>query len=429
MFNSLAQTRKHFELLVTLFCIYKNRYKKMEHDIINITDLFSDLNHKFNLLLYAVSILAIGTAIGEIIKHVVLWFTKIISRKHDSESISFLRENNFFSKICNMIPPIIVLIFLELTLPDNTKISIILTNITYIYLVVMTAIAVNSIIFVLWVHLNNRKNKRNLPLQGLVSLLQGIVWIVVVISIIAILSNKSPGSLFAGLGAFAAVLMLIFKDSILGLVAGIQLSENDSLHVGDWIKVEGSNADGIVTEVSLTTVKVQNFDKTITTIPPYTLVSNSFTNYRTMSQSNTRRIYRSCLVDIDSVAKLDNKTKDKIREITNIGMLLPLDTLETAETNLTAFRIYIRNYLKSDSNISHNDLIIVSTLQPTATGIPLFIYCFTNTSRWSEYENIQAAIFEHVYTTMNMFGLRAFEYFHGIYKAKITLQNTNNRTK
>ena len=173
--------------------------------------------------------------------------------------------------------------------------------------------ALSALIGGVWEHLDARENKRKLPLKGLAQLAKGIVWIVAAIVVIAILVDKSPAALLAGLGAFATVLMLIFKDSILGLVAGVQLSENDSLHVGDWIKVDGTDANGTVLEVTLTSVKVLNWDKTTTTLPPYSLVSGSFTNYRSMQESNTRRICRSYMIDADSVLPATPQMLDNIR--------------------------------------------------------------------------------------------------------------------
>lgn len=250
------------------------------------------------------------------------------------------------------------------------------------------------------------------------------------IIVIAIILDKSPGTLFAGLGAFAAVLMLVFKDSILGVVAGVQLSENDSLHVGDWIKVDGTNADGTVMEVSLTHVKVLNWDKTITTLPPYNLVSGSFTNYRTMSESNTRRIQRSCMVDADSVVPTDDAMLDefaklpfmeewitKKREQRAAGKVEDVNNSEglvdgSIETNLGVFRAYLRMYLDNNPHIDHSGGLgycFVTTLPQTSVGIPLQIYCFTNTSAWLEYEAIQSTIMEHISAMLYKFRLYTFE--------------------
>ncbi len=234
------------------------------------------------------------------------------------------------------------------------------------------------------------------------------------IIIVAVILDKSPARLLAGLGAFAAVLMLIFKDSILGVVAGVQLSENDSLHVGDWIKVHGTEANGTVAEVSLTAVKVQNWDKTTTTIPPYSLISSGFTNYRTMQKSDTRRICRSYMIDADSVLpatdehitkKLAQKAAGKVADVDNPEGLVD----GTIDTNLGLFRAYMKMWLDANPHISHDSDCFVSTLAQTPSGIPFQVYCFTATSRWFPYEAIQDTVFEHLAAMLRFFSLYTFE--------------------
>lgn len=178
-----------------------------------------------------------------------------------------------------------------------------LTRLSFMYIILVVAISVCTLCDVIWLTLDEKENKRKLPLRGLVQVAKLIVWIIAVIIIAALLLDKSPGALLAGLGAFAAVLMLVFKDSILGIVAGVQLAQNDSLHVGDWISVPNGQANGIVDEVSLTDVKIINWDKTVSTVPPYTLISAGFKNYRNMQESHTRRIQRSYMIDADSVVR------------------------------------------------------------------------------------------------------------------------------
>ena len=221
--------------------------------------------------------------------------------------------------------------------------------------------------------------------------------------------------------------MLIFKDSILGLVAGVQLAQNDSLHVGDWIVVPNSNANGTVTEVSLTAVKVTNWDLTVTTVAPYTLITNGFTNYRNMQLSDTRRIQRSYMIDADSVVettdemlkefhaiplmgewidgKLKQKAAGKEYDVNNPDGLVD----GTIDTNLGMFRAYIRMYLANNSDISQTSTCFVTTLAQTSAGIPLQIYCFTATSSWLPYEGIMASVFEHLAVMMHRFHLYTFE--------------------
>ena len=226
----------------------------------------------------------------------------------------------------------------------------------------------------------------------------------------AVMLNKSPGALLAGIGVFASVLMLIFRDSILGVVAGVQLSENDSLHVGDWISIPGSEANGTVTEVSLTAVKILNWDKTTSTVAPYNLITNGFKNYRSMQESNTRRIQRSYMIDADSVVettpemleelsriplmkewiarKLEQKHNGKEEDVKNSAGLAD----GTIDTNLGMFRAYVMMYLTSNKYIDRTSDCFVTTLAQQGGGIPLQVYCFTNTSSWIPYEGIQARV-------------------------------------
>ncbi|MDE7407621.1 MAG: mechanosensitive ion channel family protein, partial [Muribaculaceae bacterium] len=222
-------------------------------------------------------------------------------------------------------------------------------------------------------------------------------------------------------------LMLIFKDSILGVVAGVQLSENDSLHVGDWIKVNGTDANGTVTEVNLTSVKVQNWDLTTTSLPPYSLISGSFTNYRSMSVTNTRRICRSYMIDADSVKAATPELLERVRKVPYMdhfitrklaqkaaGKIEDVNNSEglpdgTIDTNLGLFRAYMKYYLLNNANIDRSSTMFVSTLAQTSTGIPLQIYCFTATSDWLPYEAIQDTVFEHLAVMLQYFDLYTYE--------------------
>lgn len=382
-------------------------------------------NHFIFTAVYAILVFLIAYFIGQAVRWIVLQIVDHLSKVVKYDIYTRLRELNFFSKTCRIIPPIVFLIFLQFTMEGKASLGAWLSRLTWIYIIFVVAIALNTLVIAIWSHVDARENKKKLPLKGLVQLIKGIVWILSIIIVIAILVNKSPGSLFAGLGAFAAVLMLVFKDSILGVVAGVQLSENDSLHVGDWIKVPGTDANGNVIEVTLTSVKVQNFDKTVTTLPPYSLVSGSFTNYRPMQLSQTRRICRNYMIDADSIIPVDDdvlKEYAKIPLLTewvnkkieqrNAGKIENVFNSEglvdgSIETNLGVFRAYLKLFLDANAHISHApaDSCFISTLAQTSMGIPLQLYCFTSTSQWLPYEAIQSSIFEHVAIMMSHFHL------------------------
>ena len=379
---------------------------------------------------YAVLVFLISWGVGYILKWIILGIVKVIGKKMKGQSYELLTNEHFFTKLSRIVPAIVFLILIQFTLNTKSTLASWLTRLTWVYFSFVFSKAVCVLADVMWNKIDTRENKRKLPLRGLVELVKGIVWIVFAIITVAIILDKSPGSLLAGLGAFAAVLMLVFRDSILGVVAGVQLSENDSLHEGDWISVSGTNANGVVTEVSLTAVKVLNWDKTTTTLPPYNLISQGFTNYRTMSMSNTRRIQRSYMIDADSVVECDDVLLNEFSQIPLMKEWIAKKIEQKKEgkevdannpeglangsinTNLGVFRAYLKMWLTQNPNISKqddSDTLFVRTLPQTANGIPLEIYCFTSTSDWVTYEAIQSQIFEHIAVMLYKFRLYTFE--------------------
>lgn len=383
-------------------------------------------------IFYAALVFFVAWGVGYIVQWIVVLLARKIGNHWHSAVYGHMIDEHLFTKASRIIPPIVFLILIQFTLTGRVTLATWLTRITWVYVCYIFADTLCLVINVTWRHINERANKRNLPLNGLAELVKGLVWIVAVIVILAILVNKSPGSLLAGLGAFAAVLMLVFKDSILGVVAGVQLSENDSLHVGDWIKV--GDANGTVTEVSLTAVKILNWDKTTTTLPPYNLVSNGFTNYRTMQVSNTRRIQRSYMIDADSVVPCDEALLQEFSKIPFMKDWIDRKLQQrkegkeqnagnpdgladgTLDTNLGVFRAYLKMWLDSNPNIARgNDAdgsantCFVTTLPQTPSGIPLQVYCFTSTSAWTNYEAIMAQVFEHIAVMLFRFHLYTYE--------------------
>ncbi len=378
-------------------------------------------------VLYAAVVFGISLIVGWIAQWIIFHLVRAVAKKWNSGFYSSLVGVRFFHKICRMIPALVFLILIQFTLSNHNGLSSALTKICLVYIVFVMALSLNAMIHAVWLHIDSLANKKRLPLKGIAQLAKGIVWIIAIIVIICVLFDKSPASLLAGLGAFSAVLMLIFKDNILGVVAGVQLSENDSLHVGDWISVAGTNANGTVQEVSLVAVKVLNWDKTTTTLPPYSLISSGFTNYRTMQQSNTRRICRSFMIDADSVLpatpqmlesfkvipfmndyitkKVEQRDAGKVADVDNPDGLVD----GTIDTNLGMFRAYMKMWLDANPHISHDSDCFVSTLPQTPAGIPFQVYCFTATSKWFPYEAIQDGVFEHLAAMLSSFQLYTFE--------------------
>jgi len=261
------------------------------------------------------------------------------------------------------------------------------------------------------------------PIKGFTQVIKLITILVFTIIIISKVVDKSPQALLTGLGAFAAVIMLVFKDSILGFVAGITLTANNMLHIGDWIVMKSSGADGEVFEISLNTVKVRNWDQTIVTIPTYKLMNDSFTNWRGMEESGGRRIKRSININIHSVHFLNKVEIDGLKQNPLLCDYLneKLNGIESSEkdcnkainqkelTNIGVFRIYLLNYLRKNSNIHNEMTMMVRQLQPTEKGLPMEVYCFSKNQEWVKYEGIQADIFDHIMAVLPDFGLKAFQ--------------------
>jgi miniconductance mechanosensitive channel len=270
-----------------------------------------------------------------------------------------------------------------------------------------------------------RAHRRSI--KGYLQVLKIVIYAIATILVIAALIDRSPLLLLSGLGALAAVLMLVFKDTILSLVASVQLNSNDMLRVGDWIEMPQVNADGDVIDIALHTVKVQNWDKTITTIPTWRLISESYRNWRGMQDSGGRRIKRSLLIDQTSARFLTDAERERMRRFLLIDDYLADKSAEMADwnaklveagrdpvnmrrsTNIGAFRAYVQNYLENHPRIRQDMTLLVRQMQPTETGLPLEIYAFTATVAWAEYEAIQADIFDHLLAILPEFDLRLFQ--------------------
>ncbi len=265
-----------------------------------------------------------------------------------------------------------------------------------------------------------------IPVKGIVQAIQVVCWLVSVILMVSIIVNKEPVYLLGGLTALSAILLLIFKDSILGLVSGFQLSLNDLVRVGDWIVIPGQGADGEVVDILLSTVRVKNWDNTIVNVPAYDLVSHSFTNWRAMSESGARRIKRAINIDIHSIRFLTPEEIEKLKSISLLKDYLARKEKELADynkkvehreniyntrrlTNIGTFRAYCQEYLKHNKNITQKFTCMVRQLEPTSEGLPLEVYAFSNDTNWVSYEGIQADIFDHLLSIISVFDLKVYE--------------------
>lgn len=371
-------------------------------------------------IIYVVLISLLSVGIGMLVKKAILAIAhKVVALKNTDTGHELLKEHTL-TKCSHIIPPLVFMALIPFAFTSDSSTLTWIMKIVGIYALIAFGIGVCAIFSFIFNRINKRDNSKNLPLRGILNVAKGIVWILVLIIAASILIDKSPGALLAGLGAFAAALMLIFKDTILGFVAGIQMSDNDMLHVGDWIVVPSTPANGTVIDVSLSTVKVQNFDNTVVMVPPYTLVSTSFQNYRPMSASGARRIMNNLTIDITTI---QGTTEDLIESVeakfpelkdfiegqkakkefaTHNGGLTPMNG--SIETNLGLFRAYVCYYLLHSPLIAQDQQILVRLREATDSGIPLQIYCFTATSNWGEYEAIQSALMEHLAAVIGYFG-------------------------
>ena len=265
-----------------------------------------------------------------------------------------------------------------------------------------------------------------MPVKGIVQAVQVVCWLIAIILMVSIIVNKEPVYLLGGLTAISAILLLIFKDSILGLVSGFQLSLNDLVRVGDWIVIPGQGADGEVVDILLATVRVKNWDNTIVNVPAYDLVSHSFTNWRAMSESGARRIKRAINIDIHSIRFLTPEEIEKLKSISLLKNYLERKEKELADynqkvehreniyntrrlTTIGTFRAYCQEYLKHNKNITQKFTCMVRQLEPTSEGLPLEIYAFSNDTNWVSYEGIQSDIFDHILSIISVFDLKVYE--------------------
>lgn len=322
-----------------------------------------------------------------------------------------LFNDTLLQDVSHVVSPLLLAVLLPLFFARGSDALEFMLRVNTIYLVVVMAKLLCSLLSSFY-ELSNRKNQlRNQSLKGVYQMLKIVVVCIALIIIVSLLIGKNPSYILTALGASAAVLMLVFKDMILGLVAGVQLSANDMLRPGDWIEMPKYGADGDVLEVTLTTVKVQNWDKTITTIPPYALVSDSFKNWRGMKESGGRRVKRSIYIDMRSISFC---TAEQLAHFEQKGWLQGVDREDQFVVNLHIFRNYLESYLRTHHRVNQQMTIMVRQLQPTAQGLPLELYFFSDGTDWIPYEHLQSEIFEHVFAVLPTFGLRVFQAPMGI---------------
>ena len=322
---------------------------------------------------------------------------------------TLLMKRRVFHNLIHTIPGILVYILIPIAFVRGKELLLISQKICAVYIILSLLLAINGVLLMILDVYSEKAKAKNHPMKGFIQVLQVLLFFVGGIIMIAILVNKSPASLFAGLGASAAVLMLVFKDSILGFVAGIQLSANDMVRLGDWVTIPSSNANGIVQEITLNTVKIQNFDNTISTIPPYSLVNNSFQNWRGMVESGGRRVMKNITLDLTTLKFCTPEMLDTFRK--EIPLLADYQPEEgVIPTNSQVYRVYIERYLCSLPVVNQDLDLIISQKEATEYGVPIQVYFFSRNKIWKEYERIQSDIFDHLFAMVPKFDLKVYQY-------------------
>ena len=361
-------------------------------------------------------------------RHVLLKAVAKVVKRTKAKWDDVVFDHKVMKRLSHMVMPVVIYWFIPAVFAGSDLWAVdFIQRVCFVFIVLFFLFFVHSFLTAVYTIYSDKESFRNRPLKSMLQTVQVGLWFVGGIVILSELIGRDPVSLLAGLGASAAVLMLVFKDSIMGFVSGIQLSANEMLKVGDWIKMPKYDADGIVTEVTLNTVKVRNWNNTVTTIPPYALVSDSFQNWNAMRESGGRRIKRSVNIDMTSVRfctpemmarfrkisllkdYIDKKENDLKEYNQSHGIDDSVKVNGRRQTNLGVFRAYLTAYLRSLPYTNPDLHCMVRHLQPTDKGIPVELYFFSTVKEWVPFEGIQADVFDHVLAVIPEFGLRVFQ--------------------
>jgi miniconductance mechanosensitive channel len=385
---------------------------------------FSSFLSTIALVLIVLSLSWLSNLIAKVV--ILQVVTRIVKKTTSTWDDIFL-EQKVFSRLSHLAPALVIWFMAGWALKAYPLWLIAVHKLTYIYLVIVGTIVLNSFIEAWHKIYNTLPISQHRTIKGYVQLLKIFVVLIALLVLVSVIFRKDIGSVVAGLGAMAAVLIFVFKDTLLGLVASIQLSANDMLKVGDWIKIPGRNVDGIVSDITLNTVKVQNFDKTILTVPTYSLVAETFQNWRGMEEAGVRQIKRSLFIDMKSISFLDDELKNKLCMIPTLKEYIgsierPIDShvngLDKAEnlffntsqiTNLGVFRFYAEKYLRQHPLIDADQTLIVRHIASEGDGLPLQVYAYTKNNQFIPFENVQSEVFEHLLAIMHEFGLKVYQ--------------------
>ena len=369
-----------------------------------------DIAGILSTLLLVGAMIAIGVGINWLLQYILSWFTKRSKKLKHSKWNSIIVQRRLGHHILLLIPGIILYLLPYMIFERDSRTILFLHKADIIFIIIVSMRICNALMLgFLDFYRTTDKNKSH-PLQGLIQVLQVAMYFVGGIIITAILIDKSPTVLLTGLGASAAVLMLIFKDSILGFVAGVQLSQNNMVKIGDWIQTTDGSANGNIEEITMNTIKVRNWDNTLTMIPPYTLVNTPFRNWRGMQESGGRRVDKNIFIDITTLEYCSRESLDSIHEALPLmrNYIESLD-IEKMPINIQLYRTYIEMFLRANPEVNSSLDIIVTQRESTAYGLPIEVYFFLKDKAWASYERKQSDIFDHLMAAAPVFGLRMYQ--------------------
>ena len=352
------------------------------------------------------AILLIAYVLDMICRKIVMPGVRKVTAKTQITWDDYLLNDDVLNNVCHLIPPVVVYALIPFAFPHEPALLEFVLKICWIYITVVGMKLVCAFLTSLYTISSEHEKLKNHSMKGFYQMIKLIVICIGSIIIISTLIDKDPIAILTGLGAGTAILMLVFQDTIKGLVAGVQLTANDMLRPGDWITMPKYGADGDVIEVTLTTVKVRNWDKTITTVPPYALVNDSFQNWRGMFDMGGRRVKRSINIDMNTVRFC---TEEELAYFKQQPWMEGFEATGKEEVNLYIFRHYVMYYLTHHPKVHQGLIMTVRQLQPTAQGMPIELYFFSANTAWLRYEHLQAEVFDHVLAMLHQFDLKVFQ--------------------
>ncbi|NHN25852.1 mechanosensitive ion channel [Flavobacterium jejuense] len=397
------------------------------YKILKNLDFSENVAIYINLFINLFILIFIAYLLDYIFKKILIVVLAIVAAKTKSSFDDFLVANKTAKYIAHLVPLIFIYKTVPIILKDFSYWEVFFEKSIKIYIIILTLWIIRSVFNALKDYLKNKPRYSDKPIDSYIQVIMIMLWIFGIISFISVLFSIGKTAFITTLGSISAIVILIFRDTILGFVASISVSVNDMVRIGDWITMEKFGADGDVVEINLATVKVRNFDNTTTTIPTYSLISDSFKNWRGMQNSDGRRIKRFVLIKTKSVKFIDDGQLEYYKKIQNISNYINHRQSDIEKfnlnnsidkslilngrnlTNLGLFRKYIEEYIKNHSGINKGMMLMVRHLQPTEKGIPVEIYCFSKDKTWENYEHIMADIFDHIIASVSYFNLELYE--------------------